>query len=505
MALFIRLASVFLLAASPAFPAWDFTECAAFLERSSTPEVTRALAVAEANEATHFANLMELLRVESTFEKPDQLERAAEESLRYLQQNTGLDFELVELDGAPPYVLGKGPENPLLPTLLLYAHYDVLPAGEGWTVTQAFEPLVQDGRLWGRGAADDKAAITLFGSAIEALGQSGSALPINFRILIEGEEEIGCPHIDSLIAARPEIFQGVDGIVVADGVNFDIGVPTLTTSLRGIVAAKVIVPALKTGLHSGMYGGPTPDPNNALLLALATLFNASDGTVQIPGVQGLVPDASQLEWERALALGVSEEQFAREAGLLPGGRVLGDTNAPVQLRLSHQIAGRIVNLGAQSTQKTIDAESNATLAFRLPGGVDHDRFLALLTQHLDTVVPFGLKPRVELIRSTPAWRVDPDHPLLPLAGNALMRGFHSDRALYLGDGGTLGLLSKFTNAAGQAPVLLMGIEDNDSHIHAPDENLRIETFRGNRNGLIHFFLSLGEARKTGESTPMGAN
>ena len=184
------------------------------------------------------------------------------------------DVELWEVEGAPPYVFGElaGPEG--APVVLLYAHYDVQPPGEegSWT-SPPFSPEERGGRLYGRGASDDKAGIATHLGAIRALG---AATPVGLKVLVEGEEEIGSPHLDAFLAEYGDRL-GADAVVVADSVNWGVGEPALTTSLRGVVDVVVEVRVLEGGVHSGLFGGPVPDALTALARLLATL-HAEDGS-----------------------------------------------------------------------------------------------------------------------------------------------------------------------------------------------------------------------------------
>ncbi len=491
---FLAIALGFGAAASAAH---DFSNCQAELLKQSEA-VQSALLAAEQSHPLHWKKLLELLRIPSFTGNHRAMLKTAKAVQKYFQRDVGLQTQLLSVPGAPPYVFAQNAFDPAKPTVLFYAHYDVVAAGSGWTVTDAFSPKEVDGRLYGRGTADDKAAIVLYGHAIAALAKAfgRDTLPVNVRVLVEGEEEVGCTHAEDLVDAHPEIFEGVDAVIVADSANALSGVPTVTTSLRGGLAINVTVKALSEPVHSGIFGGPTPNPQNALHSVLGSLVDKKDGTLAIPSLASLgFPRPSEAERETARVLAIGDEEFRQRAGFLPGAEVLGDPSLPVLLRLSHSPALQILWPGNPGTPKQIESEASAQLVFRVPAGVNSRAFSQLVQSHIAENVPWGLRAEFALVRDVPAWRANPQSPLVPLMGESLRLGFESERALYLGLGGTIGLLSLFERATGGAPALVIGIESPDSQIHGPNEFLDIPTYTGNLKGLVRFIDALGTAKR----------
>src|SRR2546421_8744572 len=287
--------------------------------------IQKALADYEKNQRTYLDELKKLVRIPSvSFEGFDkQLVRKSGEATCDLLRRIGLEnVQLLEMPGAHPYAYGEWLKAPGRPTLLLYAHHDVQPAGdeEKWA-TKPFEPVEKDGRLWGRGAADDKAGILVHVAAIQSWLKTAGAVPVNVKVIIEGEEEAGSGSLGDFLRKHREMLRA-DAIVLTDTGNLETGLPSITTALRGIVVVNVEVKALKQPVHSGMWGGPVPDSAMALSKILARLVN-DDGSIAIPGIYEKVKPLSDAERKAITSLPSDDNLFRKQAGMLENVQLLG--------------------------------------------------------------------------------------------------------------------------------------------------------------------------------------
>lgn len=425
--------------------------------------------------------LAELVRIPSI----SSLEAHTEDMQRSAQQIVGLlrsvgleDAQLLTVPGAPPAITASWQHAPPgAPTVLLYAHHDVQPVStaDRWR-TPPFEPTVNDGRLYGRGAADDKAGVLLHVAAIRAWLETRDALPVNVVVLIEGEEEVGSPHLDALLATHHELLDA-DVIVLADLVNRAVGWPSLTTSLRGLGEATVTVRTLDVPVHSGLWGGLVPDALTATARLLATLHNA-DGTVAVPGfVAGATP-RTPTERAELRASAPDPDELRRDAGLRPGVRLLGPgpgTAAPTEaLWFQPTITPTAMDVPpVQQAANNLLAEVTTQLSCRFAPGQDPDAAMDALREHLLANAPFGAEVEVALGERAPAWEMPTGGPVWDAAVAALTAGYGRAPA-QLGCGGSIPFVGPFSAAFDGAPCLLVGVEDPTSNAHGENESVHLE-------------------------------
>ena len=428
--------------------------------------------------ATHRIDLERLVAIPSVSAQgfdQEEVRRCAEVVRDLLTVRGCNNARLLEIDGAHPAVyadwLGAGSDRP---TVLCYAHYDVQPPGDlaQWT-TPPFEPTERDGRLFGRGAADDKAGIMVHVAAIDAWLSTHDRLPVNVKVIIEGEEETGSEHLEQLLDTFGGLLRA-DVVVITDSTNWKVGVPALTNSLRGLVDCVVEVRALDHPLHSGMYGGPVPDPLTGLIKLLATMTD-DRGVVAIPGFADDAPTMVADQRAALEVLGFDLDEFREEAGLLDGVELVGGGDDQVLERLWYRPTITIIGLDAPSVvgaSNTLPASARAKVSARLGPGQDPQRALGMLLAWLEEHVPWGLHVSVTPGTAGAGYWGDPDQPAMKAARRALQAAYGHEVAL-IGVGGSIPLIEPLTRGFGDIPALLTGVEDPDTRAHGIDESLHI--------------------------------
>ncbi len=423
--------------------------------------------------------------------------RRAAEAVRELLEARGLEHaRLLEVDDSHPAVaadlLDAGADAP---TVLLYAHHDVQPAGEEqlWT-SPPFQPTERGGRLFGRGTADDKAGILVHTAAVDAWMQAAGTLPVNVRLLIEGEEETGSEHLGQLLARHGDQLQA-DVVVVTDSSNWKAGRPALTYLLRGLVDCIVEVRTLDHAVHSGMYGGPVPDALTTLIKLLAGLVDA-DGTVAIPGFDEDARPPTADERERLAALDFDEQEFRSEAGVLPGVELIGDPRAHVLERVWMRPTATVIGLDAPTvaaSSNTLVPRARARVSMRLAPGQDPTRALDVLARWLEANCPWGAQIAVTPGTRGAPFLVEPDGPVFAAAERALAAAFGAP-VVYQGVGGSIPLLEPLREMLGGPPTLLTGVEDPDTRAHGIDESLHLDDWRKACLAETYLFAELGALR-----------
>ncbi|MDX1658279.1 MAG: M20/M25/M40 family metallo-hydrolase [Nitriliruptorales bacterium] len=437
-------------------------------------------AIADRADTTR-SRLEELVRIPSISadgHDPAPVRDAAERTAALLEE-VGLDeVRLLEIDGAHPYVygewLGAGDDAP---TVLLYAHHDVQPIGtpEGWS-SDPFEPVERDGRLYGRGAADDKAGVMVHVAAVEAWLAERGQLPLNVKVIIEGEEEIGSPHLSQFLDEYVDLLRA-DVIVLTDLPNWKVGWPALTYALRGMGELFVTVRTLEQPVHSGMWGGPIPDAFTATVKLLATLHD-DHGRIAVAGFDEDVREPSDTEHERIDGLDADLDQLRDEARVLDGVDWVGGDEHSVLERIWMRPTITPTGIDAptvKNASNTLLSEVRVKLSCRFAPGQDPDRALKVLAEHLEDNAPWGATVETRVGERNAAWVTDPDGPAFDAAFAAMGAAYGREPAT-IGCGGSIPFVQPFSDAFGGAPCLLTGIEDPHTNAHGDDESLHLEDF-----------------------------
>jgi acetylornithine deacetylase/succinyl-diaminopimelate desuccinylase-like protein len=410
------------------------------------------------------ADLQRLVRIPSIGHPgydPAHVRESAEATADILRSAGVGDARLLELDGGHPAVVGEiaGPAG--APTVLLYAHHDVQPEGPGdeW-LSPPFEPVERDGRLFGRGAADDKSGIVVHAGALRALGvPDGEALPATVRILVEGEEECSTEHLPELVDGHADLLRA-DVAVVADGGNERTGVPTIGTSVRGVTDCRVTVRVLPIAQHSGAYGGPIPDAITALCRIIATLHD-DRGEVAIEGLH-------RFEWAGAP---VTERSLREESRVLESVELIGSGSIADRLFAKPAVAvlGFDAPRVAESSNQIVP-EASARVSLRLAPGDDPDRARDALVDHLRRSAPWGVQVEIEAEEAGMGYLVDTTTPAYAAAKEALAEAFDHD-VVEMGSGGSVPIVPMLARAFPGMAVLIWGAGDERSNYHSLDESV----------------------------------
>lgn len=403
-----------------------------------------------------------------------QLVRSAE-AVADLARGTGVFDEVRVLRAAIPGTEEQGQPAVLAtraarggkPTILLYAHHDVQPPGdEALWESPPFEPTVRDGRLYGRGAADDKAGIMAHIGALRAVSEVlGDDLELGVSLFIEGEEEYGSRSFAQFLSDNAEALRA-DAIVVADSGNWDATTPGLTVSLRGNARFTLTVRTLEHASHSGMFGGAVPDAMMAVVRLLNTLWDDT-GAVAVEGL-------SEREAETPA---YSEETLRDEAGLLPGVSPVG--GGSILSRIWNKPSVTIIGIDATSVaaaSNTLAPEVRVVLSARVAPGQSAREAYAALEGHLRAHAPFGAELTFSDLDLGDGFLVDTSGWAVELTRRAMADGYGAD-PVDLGVGGSIPFIADLVREFPGAQILVTGVEDPHARAHSPNESLHLETFR----------------------------
>jgi acetylornithine deacetylase/succinyl-diaminopimelate desuccinylase-like protein len=389
---------------------------------------------------------------------PEPVQQMVDEALRLFRETGFANAALQEVPTGFPPVYGELPGPGGAPTVMLYAHYDVQPAPpeQGWTSDPWTATRKPDGRIYGRGAADDKGGLAVH---LGTLRLFDGKPPCTVKLILEGMEETDS-NLEAFVQANPELF-ACDLFIVCDMGNLRVGEPTLTTTLRGEVVCVVTLRTLQHPLHSGEFGGPAPDAMMALVRLLATLHD-DDGNVAVEGV-------SSVDWD---GMDVSVEDFRAHADLLAGVGLTG--SGPVGARLWSRPSVSAIGIDMTSiagSSNVLIPEARAKLSMRIVPGSDPQRELDALVRHLESHAPWGAQVQVDRVDAVPGFRCQTDGPGYAAARRALEEAYGKPPG-EAGSGGSIPLLQTLQQVAPDAEFILWGPEDlAAARIHASDESV----------------------------------
>ncbi|CDO89799.1 dipeptidase [Mycobacterium triplex] len=406
-------------------------------------------------------DLEDLVRIESVWADPgrrDEVHRSAQAVADLLSQAGFGDVRIVSEGGAPA-VIARHPAPVGAPTVLLYAHHDVQPEGDRdqWA-SPPFEPTERDGRLYGRGSADDKAGIATHLAAFRA---HGGQPPVGVTVFVEGEEESGSPSLGRLLAAHRDAL-AADVIVIADSDNWSTEIPALTVTLRGLVDCVVEVATLDHGLHSGIWGGVVPDALSVLVRLLASLHD-DDGNVAVAG----------LHESTAAAVDYPPERVRADSGLLDGVSEIGSGSAPQRLWAKPAIT--VIGIDTTPIERasnTLIPRARAKISMRVAPGGDAAAHLDALTAHLQRHTPWGAQVAVTRGDIGEPYAIDASGSVYDAARAAFRQAWGVD-AIDMGMGGSIPFIAEFAEAFPQAKILVTGVEDPATQAHSINESLHL--------------------------------
>jgi len=364
---------------------------------------------------------------------------------------------VIEVPGGYPAIYGDIPGPPGAPTVMMYAHYDVQPAPpeQGWT-TEPFVPTKQNGRIFGRGSADDKGGIAVHLGTVKALADD---CPVNLKLIVEGEEET-ISHLGDFVYANKEMFQA-DTFIVADMGNLAPGDPAVTTTLRGHVHAVVEVNTLDHPLHSGEFGGVAPDALVALIKILGTLHH-DDGEVAVEGLHSF-------EWTGG---DYPEKTYREVSAVLDGVELIG--RGSVGSRLWSKPSITVLGMDVPSVEKgsnVLQPMARARVGMRIAPGSDADKEVEILMKHLEAAAPWGVQVKTWRGKVSNGFEVDQSRPAFTASRDALTEAYGKEAGA-CGSGGSIPLLDVLKDVAPDAEFVLWGVEDLAlSRIHASNESV----------------------------------
>ncbi len=445
------------------------------MSQNTEATISQAKSFVNRNFDSFTSELIELAKIPGiaweAFDAQD-LERSAKAVSELLKGTQVFDFVDVRrshADGKPgaPAVVARRAAKNGKPQILLYAHHDVQPPGDdGAWQTKPFEPTLKGTRLYGRGAADDKAGIVTHLAAIRAIKEiAGADFELGLTLFIEGEEEAGSPTFRNFLDENATDL-AADVIIVADSGNWTVEIPALTTTLRGLVSQVIEVSTLDHALHSGMYGGAVPDAMMATIKLLATLHDEA-GNVAIQG----------LKQGKADELPYSEDQLRTDSGLLPTTQQIG--SGSILDRIWTKPALTVIGIDGQTvamSSNTMLPSVKSKISLRIAPGEVPEEALALLRAHLEANLPFGASLKYGEIELGKPFADLKGGWAKPAAEAALSAGFGQE-SVNIGIGGSIPFIADLTEVFPEAQILVTGVEDPDSRAHSPNESVDLEMLK----------------------------
>ena len=451
--------------------------------------------------STHLRQLQELLRIPSvsTDSRHAQDVRRAAEWVRKRLRSAGCSKVALHKTPRHPIVYGEWLGARGAPTVLVYGHYDVQPVDplELWS-TPPFEPVVRDGKIFARGASDNKGQFLAHINALEAHLQTQGCCPVNVKFLIEGEEEIGSPNLDSFLTKHLRRL-ACDVAVVSDSAMFAKGLPAICYGLRGLAYLEVQVQGTDRDLHSGSYGGSVINPANALVSLLASLKD-NQGRVAVPGFYEKVRRLRPVERKAFAKLPHSDTRYKRSIGAPELYGEAGYTTLErIWTRPTLDINGIWSGFTGEGAKTVIPAEAHAKISMRLVPDQSPHEIARKIRAHFKKNAPRSVRVSLRELHGGAAWLTPTDQPALEAAGRALERAF-GRKPVLVREGGSIPIVADFDRRL-KVPTVLMGLGLNDDNLHAPNEKMELNNFYGGIAASAYLMQELAAMNPNGRGRP----
>lgn len=461
---------------------------------SDTPD-SAVRTYTEQHRTAFLDDLAEWLRIPSVSAQPEHdgdVRRSAEWLSAKLKETGFPVAEVWETDGAPAVFAEWPSDDPDAPTVLVYGHHDVQPAAreDGWD-TDPFEPVIRDGRMYGRGAADDKGQVFFHTLGVRAhLATTGRTTPaVHLKLLVEGEEESGSPHFRALVEQRAGRLTA-DAVIVSDTGMWDESTPTVCTGMRGLAECEIELRGPGQDIHSGSFGGAVPNPATEIARLVAALHDP-DGRVAVPGFYDGVTELTSTERELFAALPFDEATWLRTAkSQAASGEAGYSTLERVWARPTAEVNGIGGGYQGAGSKTIIPSSALAKISFRLVAGQDPDRVQDAVRAWAEARIPAGIGHRITFLPATRPCLTPLDHPALQAVARAMGRAF-GKKILFTREGGS-GPAADLQDVLG-APVLFLGISVPSDGWHAPNEKVELDLLLKGVETTAHLWSELAAA------------
>ena len=448
----------------------------------------------ESKSQEHLSDLYEFLRIPSisaqSQHKPD-IERAAQWVAERLRR-VGLDSVEILPTKMHPLVYGESLQAPGKPTILFYGHYDVQPADplDLWT-SPPFEPTLRGGNLFGRGTADDKGQVHIHIRALDALRQVTGKLPINLKVLIEGEEEVGSENLWDFVQAN-KLRLKADALIVSDTSMLARGVPSITYGLRGLNYYQIELTGPAQDVHSGVFGGAIPNPLQVLTELFAKLHD-KNFRVAIPGFYDRVATISRAERKALNGLPWKEKEFRKTVGA-PG--LAGEKGFTIVERLwcrpTLELNGIWGGYTGEGAKTVIPSKAYAKFSTRLVPLQEPEKIARLVERQIRRLLPKTVHCKFQTLSMGKPWVAAYTHPYFKVAREALEKGFQK-HAVFIREGGSIPFVTQMHDTF-KVPCILLGFGLPDENAHAPDEHIALENYFGGIRAVASFYEGLGNLK-----------